>query len=370
MVYDYFKNLLTNLESMGYTLFEVTDYLNKIADHQLDIKYHTNKEDTNACKIMTIHASKGLEFPICFYSGLKDKYNIKELTSRILYSKDLGIIMPFYDNGLKSSILKEINNYHYYQEEISERLRLFYVALTRAREKMFLITPFQDFDSSITHNLVNTSDRLNYRSSSNILSSLSDILSSYNKTIDLNSLNLTKNYKLSTQIKTLEEPGRLLNVYDNPSLNTKLEENKHYSKESNKLYTPDTLQNINFGLLCHREFENIDFKNPHYEHMNELVADKIKAFIKTGILDNALNIYKEYEFIWEKEDGHYTGIIDLLIENPTSYTIVDYKLKNTQDKAYLKQLSGYKEYIKSLTNKEVNTYLYSILDEKLEPLDV
>ena len=370
MVYDYFKDLLFNLESMGYTILEVTDYLNKIADHKLDIKYHTNKEESNACKIMTIHASKGLEFPICFYSGLKDKYNIKELTSRILYNKDIGLIMPFYDNGLHSSILKEINNYHYYQEEISERLRLFYVALTRAREKMILITPLEDFDSSITHNLVNLSDRLRYRSTSNILFSLENVLASYFKTVDLNTLNLTKAYKLSTQIKTLEEQGMALKVYDNPPITEELEENKHYSKESNTLYTTETLQNINFGLLCHRELENIDFKNPNYEYMNPLVADKIKAFIKTGILDNALNIYKEYEFVWEKEDGHYTGIIDLLIEYQDSYTIIDYKLKHTQDKAYLKQLAGYKEYIKMLTNKEVKTYLYSILDEKLEELNV
>lgn len=370
MVYDYIKELLINLESIGYTFFEVCDYLNNITDHKLEIKYHTNKEESNACKIMTIHASKGLEFPVCFYSGLKEKYNIKELTARILYNKNLGLIMPFSDNGLHSSILKEINNYEYYQEEISERLRLFYVALTRAREKMILITPLEDFDSTISHNIVNSNDRLRYRKSSNIISSLKDVLSSYIKNLDLESLNLTKAYKLSTQIKTLEDKGVPLNVSENNLISPEIEESKHYSKESNTMYTNETLQNINFGLLCHRELENIDFNNPNYEHMNELVADKIKAFIKTGILDKALNIYKEYEFVWEKEDGHYTGIIDLLIEYQNSYTIVDYKLKHTSDKAYLKQLSGYKEYIKMLTNKEVKTYLYSILDEKLEELEV
>ena len=100
--------------------------------------------------------------------------------------------------------------------------------------------------------------------------------------------------------------------------------------------------------------------------MNELVAKKIKSFINTGILNNALNIYQEYEFVYDDSKG----IIDLLIEYDNHYTIVDYKLKNTQDDAYLKQVKGYKDYLKSITNKEIKTYLYSILDEELVPINV
>ena len=46
--------------------------------------------------------------------------------------------------------------------------------------------------------------------------------------------------------------------------------------------------------------------------------------------------------------------------------IVNYKLKNISDEAYLKQLNGYKKYIESITNKQTEIYLYSILDETLQ----
>ena len=48
--------------------------------------------------------------------------------------------------------------------------------------------------------------------------------------------------------------------------------------------------------------------------------------------------------------------------------IVDYKLKNTKDEAYINQLNGYKNYIEKITNKTTKIYLYSILDEKLEAI--
>ena len=48
--------------------------------------------------------------------------------------------------------------------------------------------------------------------------------------------------------------------------------------------------------------------------------------------------------------------------------IVDYKLKNIEDKAYIKQLNGYKKYISNFLKKDVNLYLYSIMENKLKKL--
>ena len=54
-----------------------------------------------------------------------------------------------------------------------------------------------------------------------------------------------------------------------------------------------------------------------------------------------------------------------MIEYSNHIDIIDYKLKGITDENYKKQLNGYKEYIENLTNKNVNTYLYSILDENV-----
>ena len=64
----------------------------------------------------------------------------------------------------------------------------------------------------------------------------------------------------------------------------------------------------------------------------------------------------------------YHGIIDLMIEYQDRIDIIDYKLNNIKDENYLKQLNGYKNYIKTLTDKEINLYLYSIINENIEKL--
>ena len=59
-----------------------------------------------------------------------------------------------------------------------------------------------------------------------------------------------------------------------------------------------------------------------------------------------------------------------MIEHDDHIDIIDYKLKNTTDSNYIKQLNGYKKYIESISEKNVNLYLYSILDEKIVDIKV
>ena len=57
-----------------------------------------------------------------------------------------------------------------------------------------------------------------------------------------------------------------------------------------------------------------------------------------------------------------------MLEYNDKIDIIDYKLNNIKDENYLKQLNGYKTYIETLTNKEINIYLYSIISGNLEKL--
>ena len=81
------------------------------------------------------------------------------------------------------------------------------------------------------------------------------------------------------------------------------------------------------------------------------------------------NIYKEYEFVYEEDNIIYHGIIDLMLEYDDYIKIIDYKLKNISDEAYLKQLNGYKKYIEKVFNKKVSIYLYSIINDTLEKIN-
>ena len=79
-------------------------------------------------------------------------------------------------------------------------------------------------------------------------------------------------------------------------------------------------------------------------------------------------IYKEHEFIYTKDNTKYHGIIDLMLEYDDHIDIIDYKLKNISDEAYIKQLNGYKNYIEKLFNKKTSIYLYSITLNTLEEI--
>ena len=78
------------------------------------------------------------------------------------------------------------------------------------------------------------------------------------------------------------------------------------------------------------------------------------------------NIYQEYEFIYEEDKTEYHGKIDLLLTYEDHIDIIDYKLYDIKDDAYIKQLNGYKKYIESISQKKVYTYLYSIISSKIK----
>ena len=85
--------------------------------------------------------------------------------------------------------------------------------------------------------------------------------------------------------------------------------------------------------------------------------------------NNYINIYREYEFICVNGNEESKGIIDLMIEYEDSISIIDYKLKNIDDSEYVKQLKGYKKYIRTISDKIVRTYLYSIITDELKEID-
>ena len=118
-------------------------------------------------------------------------------------------------------------------------------------------------------------------------------------------------------------------------------------------------------------FELIDFKN--YEPSlieDEFIRNKVTKFLENDLLKNVkqAEIYHEYEFEYKKDNTEYHGIIDLMLEYEEKIDIIDFKLKNVSDQNYIKQLTGYKNYIEEISNKNVDIYLYSIIDETMNQI--
>ena len=73
--------------------------------------------------------------------------------------------------------------------------------------------------------------------------------------------------------------------------------------------------------------------------------------------------------MYKKDNTNYHGIIDLMLVYDNRVDIIDYKLKNIDDENYINQLNGYRDYIKNKTNKKVDIYLYSIMNDEIKKLD-
>ena len=357
---DYLKDLSINLSSIGYTPIDFANYLSDMIESG-SIEYSLNADNTNTVKILNIHKSKGLEYSVCYFSGLSKRSNDEDKKAKFIVDSNYNIITPYVNDGIKQTIFKDLLLDIENKESISEKIRLFYVALTRAREKFIIVCPI-DKESIGYNTLVPDNIRLNYNRISDMLESILPVLLPYIKDIDFNKVILTrefekiKSYNYKKELKKVDTKiKKLKNNIEYKELNE-----SRFSKVTNKLITKDEYNNMKEGIKLHYIFETEDFKTSNNPY--------ILNFVKHINL-NYINCFKEYEFIYEIDNEIKHGFIDLMLEYEEDIDIIDYKMKNITDENYLKQLNGYKDYIESLTKKKVNIYLYSILDNNLQKLN-
>ena len=109
-------------------------------------------ENENVVRIMSIHKSKGLEFPVVFLSSTSKKINMQDLNSNLLLHQKIGI-GPQYINYEKmieySTAAKDAIKIIIKEETIAEEMRVLYVALTRAKEKLIITGPAGDYQKEL-----------------------------------------------------------------------------------------------------------------------------------------------------------------------------------------------------------------------------
>lgn len=362
-----------NLNNIGYTIEDFRDYLSEIIENDIEIKYSAFSSDAESVKILTIHKSKGLEYPVCYFADLDHEFNMKDATEMFVVDQKYGLIVPSSMEDKKNSVLKELFKSNYSKEEISEKIRLFYVALTRAREKMIVVLPDKPVMKLEKDNegVINKIRRLKFNKLSNLIYAVEDYLPEYFKKVDVNKIGLTKNYLFKKELdKKLASSDKKINVKE-IHIENEIEKEAHFSKESVSLVSKENKNNMEYGTMVHEVFELIDFKNFNPEIIeDEFIRKKVERFLNNDLLQNVKEseIYHEYEFEYKENDTEYHGIIDLMLEYEDKIDIIDFKLKNVSDENYIKQLNGYKNYIEKISNKNVNIYLYSIIDETMNQI--
>lgn len=109
-------------------------------------------ENDNVVRIMSIHKSKGLEFPVVFVSGCGKRFNLMDMNKSVLLHQDLGFgpdLVDYKRRFSKPSALKKAIREKMRVETMSEEMRILYVAMTRAREKLILTGAVRNVEQSV-----------------------------------------------------------------------------------------------------------------------------------------------------------------------------------------------------------------------------
>ena len=133
-----------------YGLFHFLRYIEQLERYEVDYgEADVLDENADVVRIMSIHKSKGLEFPICFVAGLSKRFNMQDQTGRLIADADLGIGADYIDSSLRlqsKTLKKNAVALKMRLDALGEEMRVLYVAMTRAREKLILTAMVPDAD--------------------------------------------------------------------------------------------------------------------------------------------------------------------------------------------------------------------------------
>ena len=139
--------LLAKAEDFGKTSFKglygFVRYMDQIRKYEIDDgEAGIVGENDDVVRIMTMHGSKGLEFPVCFVAGIEKKRNTMDESGKIVWNEKLGFGIDHADMDKRISsitIPKTVVRLRNRIDSIAEEMRILYVAMTRAREKLIMV---------------------------------------------------------------------------------------------------------------------------------------------------------------------------------------------------------------------------------------
>lgn len=329
------------MEKMGFTMTDFIAYLTDSQQYQIALTSSYEDDGSDSIRLLSIHKSKGLEFPIVYYSGLSSAFHHPDIKTNFMTSQQYGILLPLLHEqgeGMYQILVREEEK----REELSEKIRLFYVALSRAKEKMILLSPV-DYQPCLC-------------------------LSQSRSLLDL--LFFAKPSSHAYQVVHHTESPVAFHE------NTKEEEDvppllvKEISiaspqpiqkKRASMLVVEKEEAALSFGEHLHFLLESVDLKHPDTSFIRDPQEKRIlddffhSAFyqkLRTG------ELYQEYRYI---DDMGQEGIIDLLCILKDEVWIVDFKTASLEKEAYLSQLATYRQYIESVLHQPCRCFLYSLL---------
>ena len=335
--------LIASLEALDMDFAAIVAHFNFYDenDEKLEVTLADNVED--AVTLMTIHGSKGLEFPIVYFVGFSSQFNFSALTHTFKASNNHGLILPMGKVNKAHSINYHLEYHENLQQLISEEIRLLYVGLTRPREKMIILAPVKD--KAISRNKLSAKSLLN-------LLETSKYYHLCKREVKLGTIiKAPKNSKISSE-KFLFQPF--------PS--TLVKNIKNHASVLPDLTSRPEQELLTYGQTLHRFLEVVDLESKETSFIkNSDDRSKIDKVLTLEIFNGVTraNAYREYRFY--EQATNLEGIIDLFIVRQTHIDLIDFKLFNIASDKYEKQLDYYANYLVKTFNLPVKIYLLSIL---------
>lgn len=134
-------------------LFNFVRYIEQLKKYAVDYgEANIMDEDNDVVNLMTIHKSKGLEFPVVFVAGMGKQFNMQDAKKNLVVHSELGVGVDAIDPVMRTkapTFLKKIIQLKEKREAAAEELRVLYVAMTRAKEKLILTGVVEDLGKEL-----------------------------------------------------------------------------------------------------------------------------------------------------------------------------------------------------------------------------
>lgn len=346
---ELFIRLSENMDNLGMSLEGLISYLNDLNKFDLEIDYSDKDVGENSVTLITIHRSKGLEYPIVYMPGLTSKFNSSNATS-FLIDDIYGPVLPITGNNNKSSLFNHLIKAKEAKENFEERLRLFYVAVTRARERLILFYQEKDKEDS----------EIYYAPSMNSFRSF------------VHYLHLEQKYGISPTYG--KQSFNIVYNYSDKCISTK-EINVPPVETSKKRASKDKVGEVDTGLLefgseIHYLLEITDYESKDTSFIsNPRMRKYINNVLSSKVFENVKNNQVLHEYSFFDEKNQLNGIIDCLVLKEDEIDIVDFKLKNLDDDKYILQLHAYRDYIEQITDKNIKMFLISAITGEVKEIE-
>lgn len=340
-------NELKELSNLGFNIEEIIAYYSDLESEEIETKVSRPKLVENAVNMMTIHHSKGLEFPIVYYMDLNQDFFRMDKSNKFRFDNHFGFILPEF--GGKNSFAGILTDERNKESILSERIRLLYVALTRARELMVVVHPTLKENEEIP---------------------------SLERSTTLRSLLLQNNLYKSSIIfreiapQTIDQFEGLGTYLGKATINVSkldnlFEVNKiPVSKSTLEFFDKEILRR---GTLLHSYIEQYNFASKDLSYVvNNSDRQHLLQVLSLPIFENATNenVYREYEFIDESTGKTYS--IDYFCLKANKITLIDFKLDNIDKAEYVLQVRNYAKHLQKAFGLKVEAYLLSILKLKFK----